>query len=53
MHDDQLSCPDLQWARGQAWAFEQAMGAVWYYRGTNPPMAEMGSTTLARLLGDA
>jgi aminoglycoside phosphotransferase (APT) family kinase protein len=49
----ELSCPDLQWARGQAWAFEQAIGAVWYYRGTNPPMAEMGSTTLSRLLGEA
>jgi aminoglycoside phosphotransferase (APT) family kinase protein len=48
----ELSCPDLQWARGRAWAFEQAMGAFWYYQDSNPPMAEMGRTTLSRLLGD-
>lgn len=48
----ELSCPDLQWARGKAWAFEQAMGTVWYYLGTNEPMAEMGRTTLERLLAD-
>ncbi len=48
----ELSCPDLQWLRGQAWAFEQAMGVVWYYRDTNPLMAEMGRTTLERLLAD-
>ena len=49
----ELSCPDLQWERGKAWAFEQAMGAYWYYLDTNPPMAHMGRTTLARLLGEA
>lgn len=48
----ELSCSDLQWARGRAWAFEQAMGVFWYYQRTNPPMAEMGRTTLSRLLGD-
>lgn len=48
-----LSCPDLQWERGKAWAFEQAMGVVWYYVDTNPQMAEMGRTTLERLLRDA
>jgi aminoglycoside phosphotransferase (APT) family kinase protein len=48
----ELSSSDLQWARGRAWAFEQAMGAFWYYQRTNPAMAEMGSTTLSRLLGD-
>jgi aminoglycoside phosphotransferase (APT) family kinase protein len=41
---------DLDWARGQAWAFEQAMGAVWYYTATSPPMAEMGRRTLDRIL---
>jgi aminoglycoside phosphotransferase (APT) family kinase protein len=49
----ELSCSDLQWARGKAWAFEQAMGAYWYYLDTNPPMAEMGRTTLHRLLADS
>jgi aminoglycoside phosphotransferase (APT) family kinase protein len=48
----EMSCPDLQWARGRAWAFEQAMGVFWYYQDTNPPMAEMGRATLSRLLGD-
>jgi len=28
------------------------MGAFWYYQRTNPAMAEMGRTTLSRLLGD-
>jgi len=31
-----LRCGDLEWARGAAWAFEQAMGLVWYYAETNP-----------------
>lgn len=44
-----LGCSDLQWARGAAWAFEQAIGAYWYYRDTNPTMAEMARTTLSRL----
>jgi hypothetical protein len=25
-----LGCDDLEWARGRAWAFAQAMGLVWY-----------------------
>lgn len=45
-----LSCPDLQWQRGRAWAFEQAAGALWYYQDTNPTMAEMAATTLRRVL---
>jgi aminoglycoside phosphotransferase (APT) family kinase protein len=45
-----LGSDDLDWARGQAWAFEQAMGAVWYYTTTNPPMAGMGRRTLGRIL---
>lgn len=47
-----LGCSDLQWERGKAWALQQAAGAVWYYRETNPAMAEMGRTTLERLLAD-
>lgn len=49
----ELSCSDLQWERGRAWALEQAMGLVWYYLDTNPPMAEMGRTTLERVLADS
>ncbi|HET7724036.1 MAG TPA: aminoglycoside phosphotransferase family protein [Propionibacteriaceae bacterium] len=47
-----LECSELQWERGRAWALEQAMGLVWYYADTNPPMAEMGRVTLQRLLAD-
>jgi len=47
-----LGCDDLQWDRGKAWAFEQAMGLVWYYLDTNPAMSRMGKRTLQRLLGD-
>lgn len=46
---DDLGCGDLDWARGQAWAFEQAMGLVWYYAGSNPAMSLLGRRTLRRL----
>jgi hypothetical protein len=39
----------LEWERGKAWAFEQAMGAVWYYAGSNPAMSRMGQRTLERI----
>lgn len=47
---DELGCDDLEWARGQAWAFEQAMGVVWYYEHSNPAMHRMGRTTIERIL---
>jgi aminoglycoside phosphotransferase (APT) family kinase protein len=47
-----LGCGDLDWARGQAWAFEQAMGAVWYYTDSNPAMSQMGQRTLDRIMTD-
>lgn len=49
---ENLGCDDLEWQRGQAWAFEQAMGAVWYYRDSNPAMKEMGRRTLGRIIAD-
>ena len=49
----ELGCPDLEWERGRAWAFEQAVGAVWYYTDSNPAMAGMGRRTLTRLLADS
>jgi aminoglycoside phosphotransferase (APT) family kinase protein len=49
---DRLGCDDLEWARGQAWAVEQAMGLVWYYAKTNPVMSQAGRRTLERLLAD-
>lgn len=50
---EQLGVPDLEWARGQAWALEQAIGVGWYYRRTNPSMSRMGVRTLERLLAAA
>jgi aminoglycoside phosphotransferase (APT) family kinase protein len=44
-----LRCGELDWERGKAWAFEQAMGAVWYYRSSNPTMSRMGRRTLERI----
>ncbi|MBX6748979.1 MAG: aminoglycoside phosphotransferase family protein [Micromonosporaceae bacterium] len=49
---DRLGCDELEWARGRAWAFVQAMGAVWYYAETNPAMARFGRRTLERILAD-
>lgn len=48
---DELGSDDLEWERGKAWAFEQSMGAVWYYRDNNPSMSTMGLRTLKRLVG--
>jgi aminoglycoside phosphotransferase (APT) family kinase protein len=47
-----LGCDDVEWARGRAWAFQQAMGAVWYYTRSNPAMSRMGQRTLDRILAD-
>ncbi|NEN05558.1 aminoglycoside phosphotransferase family protein [Diaminobutyricibacter tongyongensis] len=45
-----LGCGDLEWQRGAAWAFQQAMGLPWYYRDSNPGMASLGHSTLTRIL---
>jgi aminoglycoside phosphotransferase (APT) family kinase protein len=42
----------LEWERGKAWAFEQAMGLVAYYAATNPTMSRIGRRTLDRILAD-
>lgn len=47
---DDLGPSELVWERGRAWAFVQAMGAVWYYVDSNPPMSRMGRRTLDRVL---
>jgi aminoglycoside phosphotransferase (APT) family kinase protein len=49
---DDLGSPELDWERGRGWAFVQAMGAVWYYVDSNPPMSRMGRRTLERVLAD-
>lgn len=48
-----LECGDLEWERGRAWAFEQALGLVWYYADSNPAMSRMGQRTLERLVPGA
>lgn len=48
-----LGCDDLEWERGKAWAFQQAMGLVWYYAETNPTMSLLGRTTLDRIMADS
>ena len=35
---------------GRTWAFEQAMGLVWYYAESNPAMSRLGRRTLDRIL---
>lgn len=49
---DQLGSDDLEWERGRAWAFVQAMGLVWYYVKSNPAMSRMGQRSLERILAD-
>ena len=49
---EDLGCDDLQWQRGKAWAFQQAIGAAWYYRESNLAMSTMGQVTLERLIAD-
>lgn len=48
-----LESDDLEWARGKAWALQQAMGLVWYYATSNPTMAALGRTTVSRILADS
>ena len=47
---DELGLAGPEWERGRAWAFVQAMGAVWYYVDSNPSMSRMGRRTLERVL---
>jgi aminoglycoside phosphotransferase (APT) family kinase protein len=49
---DHLECDDLEWERGKAWAFEQSVGAVWYYVESNPTMSLMGQRTLQPIVAD-
>src|SRR5262245_31558391 len=49
---DELGSDDLEWERGKAWAFEQAMGLVWYYIESNPTMSLTGRRTLHRIVAE-
>jgi aminoglycoside phosphotransferase (APT) family kinase protein len=47
-----LAIGDLEWSRGAAWAYAQAIGLVWYYVDSNPTMSALGRSTIDRLLMD-
>ncbi|TQK29337.1 aminoglycoside phosphotransferase family protein [Arthrobacter sp. SLBN-53] len=47
-----LGCDDDEWQRGRGWAFQQAMGAVWYYVDSNPVMSTNCRRTLERIQAD-
>lgn len=49
---EELGCDEIHWQRGKAWAFQQAMGLVWYYVDSNPTMSALGRRTLDRILAD-
>lgn len=49
---DRLGSTDAEWERGRAWAFEQAMGVVWYYVQSNPAMSADCRRTLERIVAD-
>ncbi|WP_417554243.1 phosphotransferase [Microbacterium sp.] len=47
-----VGASDDEWRRGAAWALLQAVGLVWYYETSNPVMAELGRSTVERVLAD-
>jgi aminoglycoside phosphotransferase (APT) family kinase protein len=49
----ELGCDEIEWQRGTAWALQQAMGLVWYYRQSNPAMRTLGRSTIARIINDS
>ncbi|PRB15182.1 phosphotransferase [Microbacterium sp. MYb62] len=49
---DGVGAGDVEWSRGAAWAFQQAIGLGWYYEESNPPMSMLGVSTVRRLLAD-
>ena len=49
---DQIDCDDAQWHRGRAWAFQQALGAVWYYVESSPTASAGCRRTLERIVDD-
>ncbi|MEV1292849.1 phosphotransferase [Pseudonocardia sp. NPDC049635] len=46
---DMLGCGVVEWERGRAWAFAQAMGLGWYYVESNQALSRLGLRTLERL----
>ena len=48
----ELNCDSTEWSRGAAWALQQAMGLVWYYRESVPELSALGMRTIERVLED-
>lgn len=48
----EMQSDELEWERSKAWAFEQALGAGWYYVDSNPVMNAMGHLTLSRIMAN-
>jgi aminoglycoside phosphotransferase (APT) family kinase protein len=49
---EHVGCDDAEWQRGRAWAFQQALGAVWYYVDSSPTMSAGCRRTLERIVND-
>ncbi|WP_244632495.1 hypothetical protein [Microbacterium sp. Se63.02b] len=49
---DEVGAGEIEWRRGAAWAFQQAIGLGWYYEESNPEMSALGLSTLRRILAD-
>jgi aminoglycoside phosphotransferase (APT) family kinase protein len=47
-----VGCDEAEWQRGRAWAFEQALGAVWYYVDSSPTMSAGCRRTIERVVAD-
>lgn len=47
---DAVGSGDVQWRPGMAWAFQQAMGLVWYHAESNPVMSRWGRRSLGRIV---
>lgn len=47
-----VGCDEAEWRRGRAWAFQQALGAVWYYVDSSPTMSQGCRRTLERIVSD-
>jgi aminoglycoside phosphotransferase (APT) family kinase protein len=49
---DHVGRDEAEWQRGRARAFEQALGAVWYYVDSSPAMSAGCRRTLERIVTD-
>lgn len=48
----QVDADDATWARGRGWGLGLALGAVHYYRVSNPVMAANGAQALSEIMAD-